>query len=90
MQPHNPLPPIFIVWQAELNQIVNIELGLDLDDLPDTPTHDDYESGITPQEAFEIYRANYWDLQNFLSDYCTDEPDTDPSGQCYTDADEGL
>lgn len=82
---------IYTEWIEELNHIVNSELAVDLDDLPDVPTFDDYESGLTPREAFEIYTVQCWDINLWnISEYCTDEPDTDASGQCFSDADPGL
>ncbi len=70
-------------WINELNQIVNSEIGLDLDDLPDVPTMDAYQADETPREAFNNFARDIWELPD-LSEYCTDEP------EAYSDADSGL
>ncbi len=84
-------------WLEELDKITYEELGLEPDDLPDAPTREYFENGLTPRAAFEMCAAEYWQeydpqagIDQSYYEIRTDEPETDASGQCFTDADPGL
>jgi hypothetical protein len=55
-------PRTYAEWIAELNDICSQELGLDFQDLPDVRSLDDFEAGISPEDAFQNYCADSWEL----------------------------
>ena len=53
--------PTYGIWLNALEAITRAEMGLDLADLPDVLTLDDYQAGIDPEDAFAAYITNVWD-----------------------------
>lgn len=47
-------------WLHALEALTHQRFGLDLDDLPEASTFEDFEHGINPEEAFEGYCAGVW------------------------------
>jgi hypothetical protein len=77
---------IYSEWMKQLDRITYEELGLETADLPDVPTRDAYDDGLTPEEAFEIFVSDYW--QEY--DPEADQPREYYEIESYTDADPGL
>lgn len=76
--------PTYGFWLNALEGITRQELGLDLRDLPDVRTFEDYEAGTSPEDAFQNYCADYWQdydpeaSHESLMQHIDQESDADP------------
>lgn len=41
-------------WLQKVNDVISMETGLDLEDLPDYMYKDDYEDGVPPEETADL------------------------------------
>lgn len=84
--------PTYGIWLNAIEAITRAEMGLDLADLPDVLTLDDYQAGTDPEEAYQNYLDGSWadfapfealsDLEEqfdrlMREDYQEDEPGSD-------------
>jgi len=79
-------------WLNALEAITRQELGLDLRDLPDVRTFEDYEARISPEDAFQNYCADHWqdfDPEQFLIGGNIEDIQN-PDSYDLSDADPGL
>ena len=53
--------PTYGIWLNALEAITRAEIGLDLADLPDVLTLDDYQAGTDPEDAYQNYLADSWE-----------------------------
>lgn len=58
----------FVEWMAEVDRLIALRLlGLTSADLPDHLWHDDYDSGVTPEEAVDDYMEELEDDADYFA-----------------------
>jgi hypothetical protein len=50
----------FETFMAEIEAIFQREIGMSYLDMPDWCYYDSFEDGLTPQETYEDWAAEYW------------------------------
>lgn len=53
-------------WYSKVNAIVGSKAGVGVDDLPDFPSRDQYEDGVSPEDAASdaLYDAGFTDHED--------------------------